>query len=127
MARMLRGSGDTYRSCLLDSDENARENRMLGNGSSARAQFKSLFEALEERVLFDAVPDAGIVQPDVDAESGMPAQTQQVSDISAVPRELVLIDPSVEDAETLLSEILQSKSDSTIEIHILDPNREGVG
>ena len=124
---MLRGSGDTYRTCLLDSDENARENRMLGNGSSARAQFKSLFEALEERVLFDAVPDAGIVQPDVDAESGMPAQTQQVSDISAVPRELVLIDPSVEDAETLLSEILQSKSDSTIEIHILDPNREGVG
>ena len=65
-----------------------------------RHQFHSLFESLEDRVLFDGVPDATFVLPQANAAEPVPAQVQefQQAEISA-PRELVLIDAGVENSE----------------------------
>ena len=87
----------------------------------------SIFESLEERVLFDGVPDATFILPQADAAEPVPAQVQNVeqSNISGV-RELVLVDSGVENSEALLSEILESKPDATIEIRVIDSGSDGV-
>ena len=87
----------------------------------------SIFESLEERVLFDGVPDATFILPQADAGEPMPEQVQSLeqADIQA-PRELILIDAGVENSEQLLTEILESKPNSALEIRILDPNSNGV-
>ena len=92
-----------------------------------RHQFHSLFESLEDRVLFDGVPDATFVLPQANAAEPVPAQVQefQQAEISA-PRELVLIDAGVENSEELLAGILESKPDSALEIRILDAGSDGV-
>ena len=39
---------------------------------------KSFFESLEDRVLFDGVPDATFILPEADAQEPVPAQTQDM-------------------------------------------------
>ena len=89
--------------------------------------FKSVFESLEDRVLFDGVPDATFVLPQGDAEQPVPAQVQdaQPADISG-PRELILVDPGVADSDQLLAEVLELSSDSMFEIRFLDSDSDGV-
>jgi len=88
---------------------------------------KSFFESLEDRVLFDGVPDATFILPQVDAQEPMPAQTQDLVQASLEgPRELILIDAGVPNSQELLSEILESRPDSTLEIRMLDANSDGI-
>ena len=89
--------------------------------------FQSIFEALEDRVLFDGVPDATFVLPEAGVDMPVPAQVQSLQSVdSQTPRELVIIDGSVQDADVLLQGILESKPDSLLEIHILDSDSDGV-
>ena len=89
--------------------------------------FKSLFESLEDRVLFDGVPDATFVLPESDAMAQMPAQTQDLQQSpAAAPRELILVDAGVENSEQLLASILESKPESALEIRMLNAGEDGV-
>ena len=90
-------------------------------------KFTSLFESLEERVLFAGVPDATFVLPQADAQEPVPAQVQNIHQADTqAPRELVFIDAGVEGSQQLLSEILESRPDSALEIRILDTSSDGV-
>jgi len=64
---------------------------MLFNNNRSNA-YQSLFESLEDRVLFDGVPDATFILPQADVDQPIPAQVQeaQPADISG-PRELIII------------------------------------
>ena len=87
----------------------------------------SIFESLEERVLFDGVPDATFVLPQVDTAEPVPAQVQNLQDADYEgQRELILIDAGVENSEQLLTDILESRPDSALEIRILDSNSDGI-
>ena len=88
----------------------------------------SMMEALEDRVLFDGVPDATFVFPIVDAGNPtVPADIQRMdqADLSG-PRELVLVDAGVEGSQQLLASIIESKADSILEIRMLDSNQDGI-
>ena len=86
----------------------------------------SIFESLEERVLFDGVPDATFVLPQADA-TPVPEQVQSLEQIdSQAPRELILIDAGVENSEALLAEILESTPNSALEIRMIDANSDGI-
>ena len=89
-------------------------------------EYRSLFEYLEERVLFDGVPDATFLIPSANAQSDVPAQVQFESTEFSAPRELILIDAGVEDGDQLLAGILESKSESALEIRFLDGNSSGI-
>ena len=68
---------------------------MLSNGDK---RFRSLFESLEERVLFDGAPDAAFEIPQVEAVDAVPAQLQksQFSQAQAQsPTQLIVIDLSL--------------------------------
>ena len=87
----------------------------------------SLSESLEERVLFDGVPDAAVILPANDvAEVPQAAEVQRLDAEVTVPQQLVFIDGRVADRDALLSEIIESNPDSQLEIRILDSNRDGV-
>ena len=89
--------------------------------------FASLFESLEERVLFDGVPDAAIVLPQADAAEPVPAQVQSIHQADvAGPKELILIDAGVENGDELLEEVLQNRSDSAFEIRMINADENGV-
>ena len=100
---------------------------MLSANNGNGFVFQSLFESLEDRVLFDGVPDATFVLPQADVQEPVPAQVQDVqqADISG-PRELILIDANVENSEQLLAGILESKPDSILEIRIIESDQDGV-
>ena len=100
---------------------------MLSANNGNGFVFQSLFESLEDRVLFDGVPDATFVLPQADAQEPVPAQVQEVqqADISG-PRELILIDANVENSEQLLAGILESKPDSILEIRIIESDQDGI-
>ena len=86
----------------------------------------SFFEALEERVLFDGVPDASFVMPEPAAEP-VPAQTQSaVAQQSEAAKEIVFIDAAVENSDELLSEILESKTGVSVEVVMLNGNEDGI-
>ena len=89
-------------------------------------EYRSLFENLEERVLFDGVPDATFLLPDTDAQTDVPAQVQFESAEFSAPRELILIDAGVKDGDQLLASILENKSESALEIRFLDGDSDGV-
>jgi uncharacterized repeat protein (TIGR01451 family)/fimbrial isopeptide formation D2 family protein len=89
----------------------------------------SLFESLEERVLFDGVPDAQIFIPQADGATPAPApaQGQEAHIADAGQRtELIFVDPGVENSDALLSEIMQTRSDQTFEIRMLDGGQDGI-
>ena len=82
--------------------------------------FQSIFEALEDRVLFDGVPDATFVMPEANVGPDVPAQVQSLQSAdSDTPRELVIIDAGVEDVDQLLEGILESRPNSALEIRCL--------
>jgi fimbrial isopeptide formation D2 family protein/uncharacterized repeat protein (TIGR01451 family) len=84
----------------------------------------SFFESLEERVLFDGVPDAPMPAESVDSFSVIPAQVQQVHQQQALVKELLVVDSGVANNEALLSEVL-SKNRS-FEVVILNENDDGI-
>ena len=98
------------------------------NGVPARCDFISIFEQLEDRVLFDGVPDATFVLPEnfaVESPAPIDAQmVQQASQQSAV--ELIIVDGGVEDSDVLIRSILEQSPDRTFEIRILDTTTDGV-
>ena len=99
---------------------------MLPNHGNS-PKINSVFESLEERVLFDGVPDATFVLPQVDAAEPVPAQIQNLQEASFEgQRELVLIDAGVENSDQLLADILESRAESALEIRILDSGSDGV-
>ena len=89
--------------------------------------FQSIFESLEDRVLFDGVPDATFILPQADAAEPVPAQVQSVhqADVNG-PKELILIDAGVEDSAALLEEVLQNRPDSAFEVRVINANEDGV-
>jgi len=102
--------------------------KQMQTDSNGPSNFKSFFEALEERVLFDGVPDATFVLPQTDSAEPVPAQFQELQQASSQlpPRELILVDAGVENSDQLLSDILDSKPDSLLEVRVLDSNSNGV-
>ena len=97
------------------------------SGGAGFPNIKSIFESLDERVLFDGVPDATFVLPQTDTVEPVPAQVQNLQDADdQAQRELVLIDAGVENSKQLLADILESKPDSALEIRMLDPGSDGV-
>ena len=100
---------------------------MLSANNGNGFVFQSLFESLEDRVLFDGVPDATFILPQADAQEPVPAQVQEVqqADISG-PRELILIDAGVQNSDQLLAGILESKPDTILEIRIIESNQDGI-
>ena len=95
--------------------------------SNQNSKYISLFESLEERVLFDAAPDAAMALPPQDVVEEVPAQVEQVGATQAQSSlQLIVIDSGVEDAEALIGEILESRNAESFEILALDPTRDGV-
>ena len=90
------------------------------------SQFKSMMESLEERVMFDGVPDATFILPGSETASQVPAQAQLEQVDFNAPRELILIDAGVEDGDRLLAGILESKSESILEVRFLDGDSNGI-
>ncbi|MGB7346412.1 MAG: DUF4347 domain-containing protein, partial [Pirellulaceae bacterium] len=108
---------------------------MCKNGNQ---KLQRIMEQLEDRVLFDAVPDGGFLfQPEAGAENPMlaaqemPAQemateTQSLADQQSHPRELILIDGNVDNADAMIAEIMEQRQDRTVEVRLLDSDRDGV-
>ncbi len=87
----------------------------------------SFFESLEDRVLFDGVPDATFILPQPEAAEAVPAQVQNVhqADVEG-PKELILIDAGVQNNEALLEEVVQNRPDSAFEVRMIYGNENGV-
>ena len=100
-------------------------------------RFRSLMERLEDRVLFDAVPDGGfLIQPEA-MEQPLVSQEQlhnqqsidqQTAELpqSDQPRELILVDSNVEDADALISSILEENPDRSYEVRLLNSEQDGI-
>ncbi len=101
------------------------------HNSNRRPLHQSIFEALEERVLFDGVPDAPFIGP-APATEPMPDQAPTVQFQSleqadpAPPRALIIIDPAVPDSSQLLASILDSETNTAFEVRLLDGHSDGV-
>ena len=90
-------------------------------------QNPSVFEALEERVLFDAVPDADVVAPQSDAGLQQPAQVQNADqNTQQQSHELIVIDGSVANNQQLLSELIESRDDKAFSLLFLDNQTDGI-
>jgi hypothetical protein len=99
---------------------------MKPDSSDSSNQFHSFFETLEERVLFDGVPDANFVLPPADAQEPIPAQVQDVNQAdSQSPRALVIVDSGVSDQQRL-ADIIEDNSDKTLEIRLLNSGGDGI-
>jgi len=100
---------------------------MKNQGNGNGFNYQSIFESLEDRVLFDGVPDATFLVLPQDEVAPVPAQVQNVHQIDTEgPKEIVFIDAGVENSEQLLAGILESKPNSSLEVRILDANSDGV-
>ncbi|MEC8555298.1 MAG: hypothetical protein VXZ82_09870 [Planctomycetota bacterium] len=88
-------------------------------------------ERLEDRILFDAVPDGVVLFPaDVPPDSpplppGLPEQSEELHQPEQPQqadgtRELILVDANVADANALLNKLLQSREGSSFEVRLLD-------
>ncbi len=88
-----------------------------------------LMEQLEDRLLFDAVPDAAALteEPQVEAQQ-VPEQTQSVIDQTPVQssHELIIMDPRVANAEQLLQELLSGQTGRDFEVRYLNADQDGV-
>ena len=86
----------------------------------------SLMEVLEDRVLFDGVPDATFVLP---VDGTVPPPTVDVAQLQqsdSAPVELVLIDAGVQDSDVLLASIVESQKDASLEIRFLTADESGI-
>ena len=97
------------------------------NTGNSNNFFQSFFESLEERVLFDGVPDATFFVPQADAQTPVPAQMQDATQAEAnAPIELILIDAGVENSEQIVADVLSSNSSSVFEIRFLESDQDGI-
>ena len=100
----------------------------VNNGHLSQHEFISIIEQLEDRVLFDGVPDATFILPQnlvADAPTTIDSQAvQQVSQQSAI--ELIIVDGGVENSDVLIRSILEQSPDRTFEIRVLDSTSDGV-
>ena len=89
---------------------------------------RSLFESLEERVLFDGVTDAPMDPSGSDVVPPIvPAQTQQINQQEQeTPKELVIVDAGVENYEELVSELVESRAEGSLEFRVLNSHEDGV-
>ncbi|MCA9151241.1 MAG: DUF4347 domain-containing protein, partial [Planctomycetales bacterium] len=90
-----------------------------------------LREKLEDRVLFDAVPDGGfLTQPESTTTDLQVPQEQNLQTTAVVeetgPRQLIIVDSSVENADQLLSDILSGNAGTSFEVRLLNPVEDGV-
>lgn len=126
------------------------DHRKFGRQKNVRAESRMLYERLEDRVLFDAVPD-GPVDPDQLSGSGANAgdvdrfdtstsavDVKNVSDSSlfrqkqssasdTVRHELVIVDESVDDFQSLVVDLQREESDGTnVHVVTIDTAKDGV-
>ena len=85
-----------------------------------------MMERLEDRILFDgdptgALPDADSIQPEM-VEQELTETTAQ----TLGQRELVVVDPSVEDSDLLLEELLANRPQTDFEVRFLSREIDGV-
>ncbi len=88
-----------------------------------------LMEQLEDRLLFDAVPDAAALAEETPAQAEpAPEQTQAAVDQApvAASRELVLINSDVPDVELILQDLQAADPTRSFEVQFLDVNADGV-
>jgi VCBS repeat-containing protein len=105
------------------------------NSGTLRQQHPSLRERLEDRILFDAAPEAPVAPPDqpvddpfapsTDAENAPSVETLEfTTQVVDEPRtEVVFVDKRVGNYEALLSEVLEQQE---AEVYFLDRNSDGV-
>ena len=92
-------------------------------------KFPAFFERLEDRVLFDGVPDAAFSLPVEDVSSTVPAQVVDINatrSMETTARELIIVDAGVEDGAELVQALIESKRESTFEIRFLQSDVDGV-
>ena len=132
------------------SDNTSRPHSPAASRPSTTDRSGLLYERLEDRVLFDAVPDASLT-PDAEDPSALDAAAARQFDSSLFPedvkvvgdqslspaadnsdpaqirRELVIIDTSVDDYQTLVNDIL-SATDPNRELSVvtIDGSRDGI-
>gem|GEM_PF-5351713 len=88
-----------------------------------------MMEQLEDRLLFDAVPDAAALAEASEIQADpAPAQTQSAVDQAPaqVSHELIIIDPRVANPDQLLSELIADQPGRSFEVRYLNPNEDGV-
>ncbi len=90
-----------------------------------------LMEQLEDRVLFDAVPDAGLmVEAETlnqffDSATAATAVESSSQVESSAANEIVFIDASVAESDQLLQDLL-ANTDRSFEVHLLDGSADGI-
>ena len=117
---------------LSNGNDSQIDNELQAKPSAAERHLDEahrLMEQLEDRVLFDAVPDAaGGIDPNVleQTQNDASALAQiQSSEAEMTRTEVVFVDMSVEGSDQLLEDLMQRQGDG-IEVHLLDPNSDGV-
>ena len=100
---------------------------MFGKKLFRKDSVESTFEQLEERVLFDGVPDASVMQPEVETPEPPPAQIQEV-DAAQInqQQQLVIVDPNATNADALVASILEDSGQGNVELLTLDPSQDGI-
>ena len=90
-------------------------------------------EPLEDRVLFDAVPDAIDIIDTTNVDDLVVETPESIAhvvsnqSVSANSRhEIVFIDGSIEGVDRLLADLLLEKSEHSLELHLLDTDSDGV-
>ena len=89
----------------------------------------SFFENLEERVLFDGVPDGALIIPETVQPQDIPAQSlslEQTQSPAQSQVELIVIDSGIENGQALLSSLVASKPGTSFEVYFLDSTEDGV-
>lgn len=85
-------------------------------------------ERLEDRVLFDAVPDGSFLVPGENADTPQIVfeQTDSLQQADHLPRELILIDAGVQGSHDLLQSILAANPDQAYEVRYIDGDSSGI-
>ncbi len=89
--------------------------------------YLSFFERLEDRVLFDGVPDATFISMPAEHAAPTAPQASPLNQSQAPsPTELIVIDSNVQDSDVLLQSLIESNPSTAFTIHILDVSTDGV-
>ncbi|MEM7782177.1 MAG: DUF4347 domain-containing protein [Planctomycetota bacterium] len=87
---------------------------------------KKIMEKLEDRILFDAVPDGNFFTGE-EVEQPIIVQQHDMQDEACddCPKQIIFVDPGVEDGHLLIESILEN-SDGPAEVVFLSPMSDGV-
>ncbi len=85
-------------------------------------------EKLEDRILFDAVPDGVLIVPAENHHEPQVVHQQSERAVQAeqLPRELILIDAGVEGGGDILQSILASNPERAYEVRYIDADQNGI-